>query len=186
MYKGSIQINLWWSIFNMCEKTVSKKQCYSLVITPEKPWGFRAHTMTRTLFISVFLMKIKFVLTGFLSAFHHLRQLLLWSLVIKGKNVLSSKIKSRKKYWISHKNNNVTCVIGWFFIILFSFSLSFICTSFMFVVGSCNFDAPENLKCVRQQGLIDIKHHKLLILFIIPRKTLYSPKTYLPSVTSAF
>ena len=42
---------------------------------------------------------------------------------------------------------NITCVIGWFFIILFSFSLSFICTSFMFVVGSCNFDAPENLMC---------------------------------------
>ena len=103
----------------------------------------------------------------------------------KGKNVPSSKIKFRKSYWISNKNN-VTCVIGWFSIILFSFSLSFICTSFMFVVRSCNFDAPENLKCVRQQGLIDIKHHKLLILFIIPRKTLYSPKTYLPSVTSAF
>ena len=119
------------------------------------------------------------------SVFHHLRQLLLWSLVIKGKNVPSSKIKFRKSYWISNKNN-VTCVIGWFSIILFSFSLSFICTSFMFVVRSCNFDAPENLKCVRQQGLIDIKHHKLLILFIIPRKTLYSPKTYLPSVTSAF
>ena len=120
------------------------------------------------------------------SVFHHLRQLLLWSLVIKGKKVLSSKIKFRKSYWISNKNNNVTCVIGWFFIILFSFSLSFICTSFMFVVGSCNFDAPENLKCVRQQGLIDIKHHKFLILFIIPRETLYSPKTYLPYVTSAF
>ena len=85
---------------------------------------------------------------------HHLRQLLLRSLVIKGKNVLSSKIKFRKSYWISNKNNNVTCVIGWFFIILFSFSLSFICTSFMFVVGSCNFDAPENLKCVRQQVLV--------------------------------
>ena len=165
---------------------MSKKQCYSVVIAPEKPWGFRGYTIMSTLLISVFLMKIKFVLTGFFSVFHHLRKLLLWSLVIKSKNVLSSKIKFRKSYWISNKNNNVTCVIGWFFIILFSFSLSFICTSFMFVVGSCNFDAPENLKCVRQQGLIDIKHHKLLILFIIPRKTLYSPKTYLPSVTSAF
>ena len=90
----------------------------------------------------------------FFSVFNHLRQLLLRSLVIKGKNVLSSKIKFRKSYWISHKNNNVACVIGWFFIILFSFSLSFICTSFMFVVGSCNFDAPENLKCVRQQVLV--------------------------------
>ena len=107
-----------------------------------------------TLLISVFLMKIKFVLTGFFSVFHNLRKLLLWSLVIKSKNVLSSKIKFRKSYWISNKNNNVTCVIGWFFIILFSFSLSFICTSFMFVVGSCNFDAPENLKCVRQQVLV--------------------------------
>ena len=118
--------------------------------------------------------------------FHHLRQLLMQSVVIKGRNVLSSKIRFRKSYWTSNKNNDVTCVIGWFFIILFSFSLSFICTSFMFVVGSCNFDAPENLKCVRQQGLIDIKHHKFLILFIIPRETLYSPKTYLPYVTSAF
>ena len=62
--------------------------------------------------------------------------------------------------------------------------LSFICTSFMFVVGSCNFDAPENLKCVRQQGLIDIKHHKFLILIIIQRETIYSSKTYLPYVTS--
>ena len=56
----------------------------------------------------------------------------------------------------------------------------------MFVVGSCNFDAPKNLKCVRQQGLFDIKYLKFLILFIIPRETLYSPKTYLPYFTSAF
>ena len=49
----------------------------------------------------------------------------------------------------------------------------------MFAVGSCNFGAQENLKCVKQQGLlIDIKHHKILILFIIPRETLCSPKTY--------
>ena len=121
----------------------------------------------------------------FFSVFYHLRQLLLESLVIKGKNVLSSKIKFRKCYWISNKNNNVTCVIGWFFIILFSFSLSFICINSIFAVGSCNFDAPKNLKCVTWQGLIDIKHHKFLILFIIARETLYSPKTYLPYVTSA-
>ena len=170
----------------MCEKTVSKKQCYSVVIAPEKPWGFRGQTIMSTLLISIFLMKIKFVLTGFFSLFHHLRQLLLWSLVIKGKNVLSSKIKFRKSYWISNKNNNVTCVIGWFFIILFSFSLSFICTSFMFVVGSCNFDAPENLKCVRQQGLIDIKHSKFLTSFIIPRETFYSPKTFLLYVKNCY
>ena len=56
----------------------------------------------------------------------------------------------------------------------------------MFVVGSCNFDAPENLKCARKEGLIGIKHDKFLILFIIPWETLYSPKTYLPYVTSAF
>ena len=118
--------------------------------------------------------------------FHHLRQLLMQSVVIKGRNVLSSKIRFRKSYWISNKNNDVTCVIGWFFIILFSFSLSFICKSFMFVVGSCDFDAQGNLICVRQQELIDIKHHEFIILFIIPRETLYSPKTYLPYVTSAF
>ena len=128
MYQGSIQINLCWSIFNMCEKTVSKKQCYSVVIAPEKPWGFRGQTIMSTLLISIFLMKIKFVLTGFFSLFHHLRQLLLWSLVIKGKNVLSSKIKFRKGYWISNKNNNVTCVIGGFSIILFRFYWPFICT----------------------------------------------------------
>ena len=84
----------------------------------------------------------------FFSVFNHLRQLLLRSLVIKGKNVLFSKIKFRKSYWTSNKNNNVTCAISWFFIILYSFSLSFICASFMFVVGSCNFDAPENLICL--------------------------------------
>ena len=169
----------------MCQKTVSKEQCYSVVIAPEKLWGFKGHTMMSTLFISIFLMRIEFVLNGFF-VFNHLRLLLLRLLVIKDKNVPSSRIKFRKSYWISSKDNNVTCVIGWFFIILFSFSLSFICTSFMFVVGSCNFDAPENLKCVRQQGLIDIKHHTFLILFIIPRKTC-SPKTYLPYVvTSAF
>ena len=55
-------------------------------------------------------------------------------------------------YRISTKNKNVTCVIVWFFIILFSFPLPFIYTSFMFA-GSCNFAAAENLKCVRQQGL---------------------------------
>ena len=92
-------------------------------------------------------------LTVFFSVFHDLRQLLFRSLVIKGKNVLSWKIKVRESYWISNKNNNVTCLIGWFFMILFSFSLSFICTSFIFVVGSCNFDASENLKCVSQQEL---------------------------------
>ena len=150
MYQGFIQINICWSIFNMCEKTVSKKQCYSVVIAPEKPWGFRGYTIMSTLLISVFLMKIKFVLTGFFSVFHHLRKLLLWSLVIKSKNVLSSKIKFRKSYWILNKIINVTCVIGWFSIILFSFTLSFISTSFMLVVWSCNFDAPKNLKCVRQ------------------------------------
>ena len=44
----------------------------------------------------------------FFSLFHHLRQLLLQSLVIKCKNLFSSKIKFRKSYWISNKNNNVT------------------------------------------------------------------------------
>ena len=29
----------------------------------------------------------------------------------------------------------------------------------MFVVESCSFNASENLKCLRQQELIDIKHH---------------------------
>ena len=120
------------------------------------------------------------------SFFHHLRQLLLRSLLIKGKNALSSKIKFRKSYWASNKNNNVTCMVGCSFIILLSFSLSFIYTSFTFVVESCNFDAPENLTCVKQQGLIDIKHHKFLNLFIIPREILYSAKTYLAHVTSAF
>ena len=121
------------------------------------------------------------------SVFHHLIQFLLWPLVIRGKNVLFSKIKFRKSYWIPNKNNNVTYVISRFLLFcLASFSLSFICTSFMFVIGSCNFDAPENLKCVRQQGLIDIKHQKFLILLIIPRETLCSPKTCLPYVTSAF
>ena len=57
---------------------------------------------------------------------------------------------------------------------------------YLFVVGSCNFNAPENLKCVRQQGLIDIKYHKVLILFTIARETLYSPKTYLAYVASEF
>ena len=42
------------------------------------------------------------------SVFHHLRQLLLQSLVIKCKNVFPSKIKFRKSYWISNKSNNVT------------------------------------------------------------------------------
>ena len=52
---------------------------------------------------SVFLIKIKFVLTGFFSLFHHLRQLLLWSVVIKGKNIFSSMIKYRKGYQIPKK-----------------------------------------------------------------------------------
>ena len=154
----------------MAERTVSKKQCYSVVIAPEKPWGFGGHTIMSTSFISYENQICPHWF--FFSVFHHLRQLLLWSLVIKGKKVLSSKIKFRKSYWISNKNNNVTCVIGWFFIILFSFSLSFICKSFIFVVASYNFDAPENLKCFRQQRLIDIKYHKFLILFIIPREIL--------------
>ena len=166
----------------MCEKPVSKRQCYSVVIVPEKPWGFRRHTIMSSSFIS-YQNKI---CPHWFFVFHHLRQLVLWLLVIKGKNVLSSKIRFRESYWISNKNNIVTCVIGWFFIILLSFSLSFICTSFMFVVGSCNFDAPESLKCVRQQGLIDIKHHKFLILFFNTRETLYFLKTYSPYVTSAF
>ena len=135
-----------------------------------------------TLFISVFFMRIKIVLSGFFC-FSPSQAVIV---VVAGTNVLSSKIKFRKSYWILNKNKNVTCVIGCFFIILFSFPLSFICASFIFVVGSCNFDAPEKLKCVRQQGLIDIKHHKFLIFFIIPRERLYSPKIYLPYVTSEF
>ena len=51
------------------------------------------------------------------------------------------------------KDKSCRKLLGWFFIILFGFSLSFIYTNFMFVVGLCNFDARENLKCVRQQGL---------------------------------
>ena len=41
---------------------------------------------------------------------------------------------------------------------------------------SCNFAAPENLKCSRQKGLNWHKLHRVLILFIIPRETLYSSK----------
>lgn len=52
----------------MCEETVSKKQCYSVVIEPKKPWGFKC--IITTLFISTFLIKIDFVLTGFFSVFH--------------------------------------------------------------------------------------------------------------------
>ena len=33
-------------------ETVSKKQCYSVVIAPGKPWGFRGHTIMSTSFIS--------------------------------------------------------------------------------------------------------------------------------------
>ena len=156
----------------MCEKTVSKKQSYS--DSTWKTLRLQGAYHNEHFIHFCFCCENQICPHCFFSVFHHLR-----SLVIKGKNVLSSKIKFSKSYWISNKNNNVTCVIGWFFIILFSFSLSFICTSFMSVVRSCNFDSPKNLKCVRQQGLIDIKHHQSLILLIIPRET-YSPKTYLP------
>ena len=135
----------------MCEKTVSKKQSYS-----DNTWKtlrLQGAYHNEHFIHFCFCCENQICPHSFFSVFHHLR-----SLVIKGKNVLSSKIKFRKSYWISNKNNNVTCVIGWFFIILFSFSLPFICTSFVSVVRSCNFDSPKNLKCVRQQGLIDIKH----------------------------
>ena len=49
----------------MSEKSVSKKPYYSVVIAPEKPWGFRGHTIMRTLFISLFLMRIEFALPVF-------------------------------------------------------------------------------------------------------------------------
>ena len=133
----------------MCEKTVSKKQCYSVVIAPKKPWVFRG--ILRTLFIStVFLMGMELFLTGFFSVFHQLQIVTLRSLVIKGKNALFWKINFTKMYWVLTKNKNVTCVIGWFFIILFSFPLSFIYTSFT-STGSCNFTTAKNLKW--QQGL---------------------------------
>ena len=122
----------------MCETTVSKKKCYSSVIALFS-------------FLLFFLWELN--LSSLVFSTNH-GQLLLRSLVIKGKNVFSSKITFKKRYWISkkNKNKNVTCVIRWFNII-FSFPLSFIYTSFM-TVGSCNFPSPENLKCVRQQGLI--------------------------------
>ena len=176
--QGSIQRNLCWSIFYMCEKTMSKKQCYSVVVAPEKPWSFRGHTIMSTLFVC-FSYENQICPHWYFLCFSPSQTVII---LVAG----NKRQKFRKSYWISNKSNNVTCVIGWFFIILFSFYLSFICTSFMFVVGSCGFDAPENLKCVRLQTLIDIIHHKFLILFIIPRETLYSPKTYLPYVTSAF
>ena len=117
----------------MAERTVSKKQCYSVVIAPEKPWGFGGHTIMSTSFISYENQICPHWF--FFSVFHHLRQLLLWSLVIKDKNVLSSKIKFRKHYWISNKNNNVTCDRLIFY--YSSVSLYLIYTSFMFFVGSC-------------------------------------------------
>ena len=106
-----------------------------------------------TMFIfTVFLMKLEFSSLVFSLFFTKHRQFLLQSLVIRGKNVPSSNRKSTKKYSISNKNKNVTCLIGWFFIILFSFPFAFIYTSLMFA-GSCNITALENLKCVSQQGL---------------------------------
>ena len=75
-----------------------------------------------TWFIStVFFTIIEFVFPGFfpLVFVDH------WQLLrsqVKGKNILSSKIEFTKRYWISKKNKNVTCAIGWFFIIVFSFT----------------------------------------------------------------
>ena len=142
-------------MFNMFEKTLSKKQCYA-VIAPEKLWGFRGHTIMIALSIALFHMRIQFVLTVFFI-FQYLRQLLLRSLVIKGKNVLFSNIKFRKSYWNSNKNNNVTCVIGWFFLCLLFIQFNWYKTS----------------------QISHFIHHSI-------RLTLYSPKTYLPYVTSAF
>ena len=132
----------------MCEKTVSKKRRHSVVIAPKKPWVFRG--IIRTLFIStVFFYENWCFPHWFLFCFSLVT---LWSLVTTSTNGLFSRVNFTKMYRISTKNKNVTCVIVWFFIILFSFPLPFIYTSFMFA-GSCNFAAAENLKCVRQQGL---------------------------------
>ena len=88
----------------------------------------------------------------FFSVFHHLRQLLLWLLVIKGKIFLSSKLKFGKGYWISNKNNNVTCVIGWLFIILFSFSLDFICTFWCLLSDHATLILQKTWNVLRNEG----------------------------------
>ena len=71
---------------------MSKKQCYSVAIAPEKPWGFRGLAIMSNFFISVFLIRIKFVLTGFFSVFHHLRQTSHFIHHSKGNIILSKNI----------------------------------------------------------------------------------------------
>ena len=130
----------------MFEKTVQKKQRFSIVIAPKNSWCFRG--IMSTFFIStVYFMSIRFVLTGFFSVFHQSQAVIIAVTGNKRYKCLSSKIKFTKRCWISEKNKDVTCAIGWCFIILISFPLPFIYTSFIFV-GSCNFAVSRNLKCV--------------------------------------
>ena len=139
----------------MCQKNSAKEAVLFCNHSTWKTLRFQRHTIMRTSFISVFLMRIEFTSSlVFFLCFSPSQAVIIVVVVIKSKNVLSSKLKFTKNYWISNKNKKVAYVyvIGWFFTILFSFPLPFIYTSFMFVIGSSNFDALENLKCVGSKG----------------------------------
>ena len=110
----------------MYEKTVSKKQCCSVVITTVLRLQRAYHNKHFVHFCFSYENRIclRWFFLFFTISDSNKRQ------VIKGKNVLSTMIKSRKCYWVSNKNNNVTCVVN-----LLLFYLVFLCL--LFIQVSC-------------------------------------------------
>ena len=97
-------INICLSIFNMHVKKLH--QTCSVIpqfIASKKPRGSKG--IMQTLFISTIFFDSRICLHQFFSLVFSNHQQLLQSLV-KGKNVLSSKIKFTKRNWISKKNKN--------------------------------------------------------------------------------
>ena len=86
-------------------------QCHSIAIAPKKLEVLEA-LISNFLISTSFFAIIKYVLAVFSLVFIDHQQLLRSS-----KNILSSKIKFRERYWVSKKKDSGTCVIGLSFIV---------------------------------------------------------------------
>ena len=89
-------------------------QCHSIAIAPKKLEVLEA-LISNFLISTSFFAIIKYVLAVFSLVFIDHQQLL--QSLIEGKNILSSKIKFRERYWVSKKKDSGTCVIGLSFIV---------------------------------------------------------------------
>ena len=128
----------------MCENCI-QDACHPMVITSQKLRGFRGIMSTGTSAFSKyfaftfclslpFFTIIKFVLNGFFSGFTNHQQLL--RSLVQVKNVLASKIKFTRRYWLIKKEKWKMCNRVIFTHLYMSLFLS-ICPSILPSVAHC-------------------------------------------------